>query len=48
MRSAKIKRATRETQISGRLEIEGQGRARISTGIRFLIICLTLYATRRV
>ncbi len=43
MRSAKIKRATRETQIFGQLEIEGQGRARISTGIRFLDHMLELF-----
>jgi imidazoleglycerol-phosphate dehydratase len=44
MRSAKIKRSTRETQISGRLVIEGRGRARISTGIRFLDHMLELFA----
>jgi imidazoleglycerol-phosphate dehydratase len=43
MRNAKIKRATRETQISGRLVIEGQGRARVSTGIRFLDHMLELF-----
>ncbi len=44
MRSAKIKRSTRETQISGKLVIDGQGRARVSTGIRFLDHMLELFA----
>jgi imidazoleglycerol-phosphate dehydratase len=44
MRSAKIKRSTRETQISGKLIIEGRGRGQISTGIRFLDHMLELFA----
>jgi imidazoleglycerol-phosphate dehydratase len=44
MRTARLKRSTRETQISGRLVIEGRGRASISTGIRFLDHMLELFA----
>src|SRR5947208_16713099 len=35
MRSAEIERNTKETQISGALELDGQGTYEISTGIRF-------------
>jgi imidazoleglycerol-phosphate dehydratase len=44
MRKAAIDRKTRETQIRVRLAIEGQGRYRISTGIRFLDHMLELFA----
>lgn len=43
MRSATISRNTRETQIQGRLRIEGRGRYDISTGIRFLDHMLELF-----
>lgn len=43
-RAATIERITRETQISGRLEIEGLGQYEISTGIRFLDHMLELFA----
>ncbi len=44
MRSAAIRRETRETQIQGRLTIEGRGRYDVSTGIRFLDHMLELFA----
>ncbi len=44
MRTAKIERDTRETQIRGRLNIDGRGRYRISTGIGFLDHMLELFA----
>lgn len=44
MRSASIQRDTRETQIRGRLNIDGRGRYQISTGIRFLDHMLELFA----
>jgi imidazoleglycerol-phosphate dehydratase len=44
MRSATIERLTKETQISGSLRIEGRGKYRISTGIRFLDHMLELFA----
>jgi imidazoleglycerol-phosphate dehydratase len=43
MRSATIKRNTKETQITGKLGIEGHGRYEISTGIRFLDHMLELF-----
>lgn len=43
MRSASIERNTKETQIRGRLAIEGCGRYEISTGIRFLDHMLELF-----
>ena len=43
MRSAKIERTTRETQIRGSLKIEGKGRYTISTGVRFLDHMLELF-----
>lgn len=43
MRSAKIERNTRETQIQGSLKIEGKGRYTISTGVRFLDHMLELF-----
>jgi imidazoleglycerol-phosphate dehydratase len=44
MRSASIRRNTKETQIEGRLRIEGRGRYEVSTGIRFLDHMLELVA----
>jgi len=44
MRAATIQRDTKETQIQGRLKIEGRGRYDISTGVRFLDHMLELFA----
>lgn len=44
MRSAEVERVTKETQISGRLELDGQGTYEISTGIRFFDHMLELFA----
>ncbi len=44
MRTARIERFTRETQIRGRLRLEGRGRGQVSTGIRFLDHMLELFA----
>jgi imidazoleglycerol-phosphate dehydratase len=44
MRTSKIKRNTKETQISGTLRIEGRGRYEVSTGVRFLDHMLELFA----
>ena len=44
MRSAKVERNTKETQISGALRIEGRGRYDVATGIRFLDHMLELFA----
>jgi imidazoleglycerol-phosphate dehydratase len=44
MRTAKLRRDTKETQITGALKIEGHGRSQISTGIRFLDHMLELAA----
>ena len=35
MRKAKLQRTTKETDIALRLNLDGKGRANISTGIRF-------------
>ena len=43
MRSATLQRDTKETQIGGRLKIEGRGRYNISTGIRFFDHMLELF-----
>jgi len=43
MRTAKIQRDTKETQIYGKLRIEGKGRYNISTGIRFFDHMLELF-----
>ena len=43
MRQAAIERITKETQISGKLKLEGKGRYNISTGIRFLDHMLELF-----
>ncbi len=44
MRIAKLRRTTTETDILVRLNLDGQGRAKISTGIPFLDHMLTLVA----
>jgi imidazoleglycerol-phosphate dehydratase len=44
MRSATVRRDTRETRISGALKIEGHGKYQISTGIRFFDHMLELFA----
>jgi imidazoleglycerol-phosphate dehydratase len=44
MRSASIERNTKETQIRGRLAIEGRGRYEVSTGIRFFDHMLELFS----
>src|SRR5882762_93655 len=44
MRSAAIERNTKETQISGKLKIEGRGKYEIATGIRFFDHMLELFA----
>jgi imidazoleglycerol-phosphate dehydratase len=43
MRSAKVERNTKETQIKASLKIEGRGRYDISTGIRFFDHMLELF-----
>ena len=43
MRSAEIERNTKETQISGTLDLDGQGTYEISTGIRFFDHMLELF-----
>ncbi len=43
MRSASIERNTKETQIRGKLTVEGRGRYEISTGIRFFDHMLELF-----
>lgn len=44
MRRARIERITRETEIRGRLQIEGSGQYQVATGIRFLDHMLELFA----
>lgn len=44
MRSAEIERKTKETQITGALELDGEGSYEISTGIRFFDHMLELFA----
>ncbi len=44
MREAQVQRSTKETQITGRLVIDGTGRYQIATGIRFLDHMLELFA----
>jgi imidazoleglycerol-phosphate dehydratase len=44
MRSARIQRDTKETQIRGELRIEGKGSYSIATGVRFLDHMLELFA----
>jgi imidazoleglycerol-phosphate dehydratase len=43
MREAAIERNTKETQISGKLRIEGTGQYQVSTGVRFLDHMLELF-----
>ena len=43
MRTAELTRNTKETQITGRLAIDGQGQYEISTGIRFFDHMLELF-----
>lgn len=43
-RKSEIKRQTRETDIKVKLEIDGQGRAEIATGVPFMDHMLTLFA----
>jgi len=43
-RKSEIKRQTRETDISVKLEIDGQGKAEIATGVPFMDHMLTLFA----
>ena len=43
MRTARLDRNTRETQISGKLKIEGKGKYEIATGIRFFDHMLELF-----
>lgn len=43
MRRAAVSRNTRETQVEGKLRIEGHGRYDISTGVRFLDHMLELF-----
>src|SRR5450755_3383412 len=43
MRSARVQRDTKETQISGSLKIDGLGRYDVSTGIRFFDHMLELF-----
>lgn len=47
-RSAKVRRETKETKISISLDVDGQGRSRISTGIPFFDHMLTLFAKHAV
>jgi imidazoleglycerol-phosphate dehydratase len=44
MRTAAISRDTKETQIQGKLNLDGRGRYEVSTGIRFLDHMLELFA----
>jgi imidazoleglycerol-phosphate dehydratase len=43
MRNSSVERITKETQIRGKLKIEGKGKYSISTGIRFLDHMLDLF-----
>jgi imidazoleglycerol-phosphate dehydratase len=43
MRSSSVERNTKETQISGSLNVDGQGVYQVSTGIRFLDHMLELF-----
>jgi imidazoleglycerol-phosphate dehydratase len=44
MRGATLRRATKETDIRVRLNLDGRGRSRVATGIRFLDHMLELFA----
>jgi len=48
VRAAKIKRSTRETRIVAKLAMDGEGRARIRTGVPFFDHMLTLFAKHSV
>src|SRR6185503_12225986 len=48
VRSARIKRATKETKIDLRLVIDGQGKSSIKTGVPFFDHMLTLFAKHAV
>src|SRR5713226_8489584 len=43
MRTATVQRDTKETQIAGKLKIEGRGRYDVSTGVRFFDHMLELF-----
>lgn len=43
MRQAAVERVTKETQITGKLKLDGKGRYNISTGIRFFDHMLELF-----
>jgi imidazoleglycerol-phosphate dehydratase len=43
MRTASVQRDTKETQIGGKLKIEGRGRYDVSTGVRFFDHMLELF-----
>ena len=44
MRNAKIIRKTKETDITVRIELDGEGKSRVETGIPFMDHMLTLFA----
>jgi len=44
MRTARLRRTTTETDIRLRINLDGRGKARVSTGIRFLDHMLELVA----
>lgn len=48
MRTARIKRSTKETRIELKLEVDGTGKSSISTGIPFFDHMLTLFAKHAV
>jgi imidazoleglycerol-phosphate dehydratase len=48
IRGARIKRTTRETSISARLRLDGNGRSKVRTGIPFFDHMLTLFAKHAV
>jgi imidazoleglycerol-phosphate dehydratase len=48
LRTATLRRHTRETRIDLRLRIDGQGRAKVATGVPFLDHMLTLFAKHAV
>ena len=47
-RKAQIRRATKETRIELKLEVDGSGKSSISTGIPFFDHMLTLFAKHSV
>ena len=46
MRKARIRRPTKETDITAALNIDGHGQCNVSTGIRFFDHMLELFAQR--